>query len=241
MNNDSIGDIDEEPILWFVLADCQWKAGKLISEVKETAIAWIEKGTDQQTWLKENPRAAKVRVKILEDLKKQLESEQRPEKKIRIPKATKCEWVIGDVYAFRLINNYAKEKDLYDKYIVMIKVAELPTKQGDILPEVYILKNIFDEIPSLSEVNNYEYIKQFYQPSAIRKNPEITFYRLYFDTCSKRVMPIKQLIYMGNLGNDLKIIEDDIHFIGDRQPSLCLWKTFEKEIIDLQLKWQNEL
>ena len=36
-------DIDDGPNFWFVLADQQWKIGRLLPYVKEQALNWIEK------------------------------------------------------------------------------------------------------------------------------------------------------------------------------------------------------
>jgi len=34
MYQECIGDIDDEPLLWFALAETQWKVGRLMPEVK---------------------------------------------------------------------------------------------------------------------------------------------------------------------------------------------------------------
>jgi hypothetical protein len=240
-NSGAIGDIDDEPVFWFALADCQWKAGRLLPEVKNKAIEWINKGSDQKKWLEESPKEAKVRTRVLADLKKELETEQPEKKQIKIPVITKCEWKIGDVYAFKLQGDLAQEKGLYGKYIVMIKVGERKAAEGHIVPEVYVLRGIFDETPNLNDVNNYEYIKQAYYPSVLKQRPDLVKYRIEFETCSKRVMPIKQLVYIGNLGNELRVIDKDKNFVSDFNRShLCFWRRFESYIIEIQLRWLNE-
>ena len=44
MYQDFIGDEDEEHLLWFALADIQWNVGRLMPEVREKTIEWIERG-----------------------------------------------------------------------------------------------------------------------------------------------------------------------------------------------------
>ena len=39
-----MGDVEEEPLFWFALADTQWNYGRLLPEVKEQALAWLDKG-----------------------------------------------------------------------------------------------------------------------------------------------------------------------------------------------------
>ena len=45
-----LDDEDEAPLFWFALADTQWKAGRLRSDVKANALAWIEKGGGMALW-----------------------------------------------------------------------------------------------------------------------------------------------------------------------------------------------
>ena len=39
-------DVDDAPLFWMALADQQWKVGRLLPNVKEQALKWIEKGAD---------------------------------------------------------------------------------------------------------------------------------------------------------------------------------------------------
>lgn len=43
-------DEDEEPLFWYALADTQWQYGRLMSNVKIKALAWIEKRGGQSLW-----------------------------------------------------------------------------------------------------------------------------------------------------------------------------------------------
>ena len=38
-----LGDEDEEFLLWYALAETQWKVGRLTQEIKEKALEWIAK------------------------------------------------------------------------------------------------------------------------------------------------------------------------------------------------------
>jgi len=50
-NHHLINDMDEGPIFWCALADTQWKSGRLLPEVKEKAIQYIEDGKHIKAWL----------------------------------------------------------------------------------------------------------------------------------------------------------------------------------------------
>ena len=49
-NLDIIGDIEEEPLFWFALADTQWNYGRLLSEVKEKALYFLSQKNELQRW-----------------------------------------------------------------------------------------------------------------------------------------------------------------------------------------------
>ena len=49
-NIDYIEDEEDGPLFWFALADTQWKYGRLLPEVKEKAIKYIEDGKDLERW-----------------------------------------------------------------------------------------------------------------------------------------------------------------------------------------------
>lgn len=48
-----LDDIDCAPAFWFALADTQWELGRLLPEVKEQALAWLDKGGDLALWQEE--------------------------------------------------------------------------------------------------------------------------------------------------------------------------------------------
>lgn len=75
------GNIDEEPIFWFALADTQWNLGVLLPVVKEKALYWICKVNDMFNCQAINmPEKAKIK-KTLDGLRAKLLSPQPPIKK----------------------------------------------------------------------------------------------------------------------------------------------------------------
>ncbi len=76
-----LDDASVAPTFWFALADTQWNLGRLMPEVRDQALAWIEKGGDLFIWKEENPKGAIVREKVLKELQQKLNSPQPPEKK----------------------------------------------------------------------------------------------------------------------------------------------------------------
>ena len=129
---------DEAPLFWLALADTQWKFGVLLPDVKENAMRWIDELKSQAA---DTPDEAKQK-KALENLQAKLLSPLPPVKKPKKKRIYKCEWKIGDVFAYQLESDLAKERGLYGRYFLIQKVDE----DGHLLEEceVYYLttKNI---------------------------------------------------------------------------------------------------
>lgn len=95
-----IGDQDES-LLWFALAETQWRTGRLLLEVKEKALEWIHKGGGLELW-EESANKGTGWKKTLQNLKLKLLSPMPPEKKIRKPQIIDNNlWNVNDIYAYR--------------------------------------------------------------------------------------------------------------------------------------------
>ena len=49
-----------------------------------------------------------------------------------------CQWKVGDMYAYQLEGEYAKERGLNGKYLLFYKIAESIWWPGHVIPVVYI-------------------------------------------------------------------------------------------------------
>lgn len=171
---DVMDDIDVAPSFWFALADMQWKLGRLMPEVKEQALAWLDSGGDLAVWQEENPKLAAKRQKILEELRNKLNSPQPPEKKISQYRLYKCEWQVGDVFAYQLESDFAKEKGLLGRYFLFQKVDEGIWHPGHIIPIVYVKMTKDEKLPTCKEdFDKLEYI----QIASVKYNLSIEEFR----------------------------------------------------------------
>ena len=103
MFKDSLDDSDDGPIVWFVLADTQWKLGRLEERVKKEAIRLIDDGSSLERWKEGGPKEVASRQKVLDALKEQLLSKQPPRKVIKVQKPSKiATWEPGELIAYRL-------------------------------------------------------------------------------------------------------------------------------------------
>jgi hypothetical protein len=256
----AMDDIYLAPVFWFALADIQWKWGRLLPSVKEQALAWLDKGDDLKRWQEENPKLAVLRKKVLEELKQKLNSPQPAAKKITISRLYRCEWKIGDIFAYKLESDFAKEKGFTDKYLIMQKVDEATWYPGYIIPVVTVKITKDEIIPKTEEeINKLEYVQIFFRDfdpfieafnvgkcttkdefemKIKAKKEEYEFddfgllpiYRIELITTSARIIP-KKLIFIGNF---LQIIPPVKEFIPRNKVELSStqWKDFEQRVIE---------
>ena len=167
-NEDIISDQDDAPVFWFALADTQWNMGRLENFVKDQALNHIRDGYDLKCWETEDSHEAKIRAGILAELEQKLLSPQPAKKKISQYKIYCCEWKIGDVFAYPLNSEYAREKGLYGRYFLFQKIGETIYYPGHIIPIVWVKITVDDQLPlDKNDFDKLEYV----QTSATRFDP----------------------------------------------------------------------
>ena len=245
---------DEAPLFWLALADTQWKFGVLLPDVKENALRWINELKSQTADTPDGARQGKA----LDDLQTKLLSPLPPVKKPKKKRIYKCEWKIGDVFAYQLESELAKERGLYGRYFLIQKVDEGTWYPGHIVPIIYVKLTKDANIPStVEEYDEAEYVQtrftkyeeRFWPIDMSRPKEDIEEktklnyevdeygflpqYRLTLLNTSKRVIP-KKLIYVGNFPDAIRPKKE---FIPHAKVNIGViwWKhfdmTFETEMI----------
>ena len=233
-NEYTISDPDDAPVFWFALADTQWNLGRLEDFVREQALHHIRDGHDVKRWAAEDLRGAKTRAKTLEELQQKLLSPQPAEKRMSQYKLYRCEWKIGDVYAYQLVGDYAKENGMFGKFLYFIKVDEAVWHPGHIVPVVYFYWITGDKLLSLEELKNVDYIPQFFIPEVYKKDPKRQrLYLVELLSTSSRVIPNKQLTFIRNLRK--------VKRVDNEEPNSykVSWKDFERYIINNFKTWNE--
>ncbi len=239
-----MGDNDEEPLFWFALADTQWNLGVLLPAVKEKALYWIDKDCDIFNYQTIDISAKAQRKKTLDDLQAKLLSPQPPVKKAVKRRVYKCQWKLGDVFAYCFSSEYSKEKGFYGQYVVFRKVSEDTWYPGHIIPVVQVYKWIGNDIPAIDKLSNFDLLPAFYKPSVFIKFPnKILDYEISLISESKKVIPIDNLKFLGNLpGNDLIPFRGHDYWTGYYAVG---WESskynakFEHYIINMYLAWKE--
>ena len=183
-------DKEEGSLLWFALADTQWKYGRLMDKVKKQALKYIEEGTDLERW-EEDKKLYKKRKEVLEKLKEKLNSPMPEEKKVGKLKMLRSPWKDGDILLYQILDEDLKDHKYYKKYVIL-KVFKISKSKIGTLP----IEQYYDEsnvVALYNWVGDKKIEKSFLKnlkPIVMQEDnmPSYGIYRLYemdFDIYSR--------------------------------------------------------
>jgi hypothetical protein len=91
----------DEPdgVALLALAVTQSKVGRLDPDIRDRALAVLDRGADLETWARDNPKLLPRRRVVLESVRAQLTGQQPPRRRLRPPKRSSSGLVAGDVLA----------------------------------------------------------------------------------------------------------------------------------------------
>ena len=202
-NDDIMGDVEEEPLFWFALADTQWNYGRLLPEVKAKALYFLSQDEELERWKESGEKQLSAWKKVREKLKVKLEKPQPDIKKVSKYRIYKCKWNLGDFFAYRFTGDYSKEKGFYGKYVVFRKISEATWWPGHIIPVVHIYKWIGSDIPPIDTLSGFDLLPAFGIPKTTDGFSKINpYYEIELISESARSIPTDNLTYLGNLPGD---------------------------------------
>lgn len=254
-----MGDINEEPLFWMALADTQWNMGVLLHDVKERTLYWIGKNNETLEFQATNMPDEESKISVLSELSTKLLSPQPSVKKLVKRRLYKCQWQVGDVYAYQLDSDLAKKRGFYGRYFLIQKVDEYTWYPGHIVPIVYVKITRDSTLPrSMDEYNQLEYVQTWFQKNEERlwpidmnrlkediaeksrmeyKTDEYGFlpeYRAILLNTSKKVIPNK-LIYVGNFENATPPRNEFVPHTKDNIIDVA-WKRFDETFESKMIK-----
>ena len=106
-NQEILADPEEAPLFWFALADTQWNYGRLLPEVKEKALLYLSREQEWERWKESGEKQLQAWKITLTKLREKLETTQPPEKRVSQYRLYRCQWQLGDVFAYRFTGSYA--------------------------------------------------------------------------------------------------------------------------------------
>ena len=246
-------DEEDRGVFWLALADTQWNLGRLDEQVKKQALEIIELGIDLKRW-ESNEKLYNKRKEILEKIKEKLLSPQPEEKRMPKYRTYKCEWENGDVFAYQLKSEYAKEQGLEDRYLIIQKIDEIDWYPCSTIPLVRVKITEDKTIPKTEkEIDELEYIQTWFTSyerrfagfSALRPLKDqikgmsfntdeyglLPEYMVSIVITSKNMTKGK-LTYLGNYINITPPQNEFIPICKDNFPTV-LWKNFEERLMEM--------
>lgn len=147
---------------WLALADSQWNLGVLLPEIRKKAVMLIDVEVATVNVCETSPKTVELRIGVLNELRARLFMQQ-PKQKGKMQHLYKCEWKNGDVYAYRIRSDLAKEKGLDGCFFLIQKVDEAICYPGHIDPIVYFKITDNENLPkSDEEFNKLPYIQVWF-------------------------------------------------------------------------------
>ena len=190
-------DYDNKTVFWLVLADLQWRHGRLQEEVKQKAIQIIDEGEDLLKW--EHDRSLLYRRKqTLNKLKEKLISPQPAKKKVKKRKLVTTTWEVGDIYSYQLPST---------EYI-LLHVNELHTDRGGTYAEFGILNWTGKKIPSQRKIKRLKYKDSKKETDNYSKN----YYLRKYNKVINYINSFSCLFLPKNYSTQFKLIHKNIHY-----------------------------
>jgi hypothetical protein len=158
--DDELADKDETFMVWSALAATQWDVGRLQTKVLKKALRLIREGGDLARWQAENtPQELGSRKRVIQSLKKKLESNPPPEKRLRrIKQPEKAiqqpeRWKKGQIISYQLKNGRLAllfvEGTWFDERFGNCPYFSLLDWQGKRLPSAAQLTRTVQKLPLL--------------------------------------------------------------------------------------------
>ena len=212
----TIGAFDDGLLFWIGLAEGQWFAKELETDVAQKALEALDK---LQTIADIAP---------LDIAKRKNNYSQAPmaERKIIKRRKFQCAWNIGDTFSVQLRGKLAEEQRLCGKYALFQKVDSIALEDGSILPLMRVSLWNADELPPTKDV--------FYSRRPLRLRGAYLIgdslkyqYRLQILFSNQKQVNESGFQFVGNYP-DIEILDDEL--ILTRPGDIVM--DFPKDIID---------
>ena len=224
---------EEQALFWFALADVQWNYGRLLPEVMERALAFLSISRQDERWKEAGAAKLAAWNGTLDKLEQKLNTPQPPEKRVYRYRLYRCPWKIGDVFAYRLESQLAREKGLWGRFLLLQKVDETEWYPGHIIPIVYVKLTADERLPqNADEYDALEYVQTLFTKYEDRFLP-IDFSRLQQDLeeKSKRNYEVDEFGFLPQfrlcmITTSKKLIPSRLTFVGNFRDTIPPQKEF---------------
>lgn len=188
-NELTVGTDDDGLAFWIGLADAQYAVKELSQEVAEKGIVSLEQLVVTVPELDKGD---------IERRKTHYACAPMPERKnIKKPKQFRCQWEIGDTFAYRLSGPDAEKYGVVGEYVLLRKVGEMESWDERLLPIVTVTHWTDAKLPSNEE--EFQRVPLLKLSAGRLSSPKNTYeYRVQIQF--SREIQVKQLnlYYLGN-------------------------------------------
>jgi hypothetical protein len=132
---------DSEGVALLAFAVTQSKLGRLDPDIRDRALAVIDRGADLETWEHDNPKLLPRRRAMLEKVRAQLTGQQPPRKRLRPPKRISSGLAAGEVLALAL-----------SRRVVLLRVVRVRSHRLGETPVLEELNFEGTEVPARDEL-----------------------------------------------------------------------------------------
>lgn len=183
---------------WIGIAKAQLRRKELIPQTAEYASKSLEQLSQMYSLRKSEYRHMMQKLQDPAVLITQEQAEQVP-KRPKTSRKFHCSWNRGDVHAFQLKSEEAKELGLDQKWILLRKVGEesdYPYEGGRTIPVVHFM--LWEEPQLPEEDADLELASWFRTDSVTRRRDGRMTYRYLLDLKSHKSVETYGMIYLGN-------------------------------------------
>ena len=107
---------EDLPVFRLILADIQWKLGQMTEDTLRNALEVLDSGAAMAEWEGADESDRRSRQRVLDRLRKKLESPQGPPKTVKRPKPKKFKFRIGDVISICFMPCFADRNPEFEMY-----------------------------------------------------------------------------------------------------------------------------
>lgn len=212
---------DDARLFWIGLADAQYYRKELTEEVAQKALIALDVVASND-W--------NVFPGDLNRRREHYAKAPMPEKSAGKPRPKfRCEWKIGDTFAYQMTSPEAKDLGIFGKYMLLRKVSELECGDGSSSPIVTVSLWDSEILPTSTE----EFMRApFLKLCNGGRNfsPEHNFeYRTEVVIKSRKQLGSTPLIFVGNFLN-VPMPLDEIVFTRPGEVLMLLLQIIEKEL-----------
>ena len=222
-----LDDNYKQLIVVLALAESAWKLGRVSDKLQKLAVRIIEEGDIIANWRSCGRTVIIKKQTALWKLRKKLMMPCPESKRLYMYKMYKCEWNIGDVYAYRLRTEFSRVRGYSGRYIIIQKADQCSWFKGHIVPIVYFWLTDDETLPDINDIDHSDILNL----GIAQKYPKKLYrYRGKLLNASKRVIP-RNIIYLGNM--EVKKHPDEYIPSDSTEYPFFSWSSIEERIIRL--------